>query len=127
MTKEKKPKIHKQKTYELVVTKFELLHIRDLFSVLLPPDGGKTMSQALAELEDRSLIETMLWQKISQVCAEADLPLNNEAPDYIVAPVSTPRLGIFHVNHDLDDPQQQAESGFLPDSDAEEEANEEAD
>jgi hypothetical protein len=120
MTKEKKPKIHRQKTYDLTLTKLELLHIRDLFGVLLPPDGNKTLSQALAELEDRSLIETMLWQKVSHLCSEANLPLNNEAPDYIVAPVSTPQLGVFHINHDMQQNSPQSESGFLPESEEQE-------
>jgi len=126
VTKEKKPKIHRQKTYDLTLTKFELLHIRDVFSILLPPDGNKTVSQALAEVEDRTLIETMLWQKITELCSEADLPLNNEAPDYIVAPTSAPPMGIFHINHDVEQNPGQSNAGFVPEeSDLEEEEKDE--
>ena len=126
MTKEKKPKIHRQKTYDLTLTKFELLHIRDVFSILLPPDGNKTVSQALAEVEDRTLIETMLWKKIAELCSEADLPLNNEAPDYIVAPTSAPPMGIFHINHDVEQNSSQTEAGFIPeDLESEEEVQRE--
>ena len=109
-------KIKRQKTFDLTLTKLELLHIRDLFSVLLPPDGNQTMSKALAELEGRRLVETMLWEKVSKLCEDADLPLADEAPDYILAPVSTPAIGIFHINHDMSEEEQEAteESGFLP-------------
>lgn len=123
----KKPKIHRQKTYELSLTKHELLHIRDMLGVLLPPSGEKTISQALAELENRSIIESMLWDKVSKLCVDAKLPLNNEAPDYVVAPSGPPPLGIFHINHELEQPSQEDSSGFLPGQefeDNEEEAEE---
>lgn len=118
----KSPKIHRHKTFDLTLTKFELLHIRDLFSVLLPPDGRQTLSQALAELESRSLVESMLWSKISQLCETADLPIDSEAPDYIIAPTSAPTLGIFHVNHDLEASEEDSTGGegFLPGGDDEE-------
>ena len=44
------PEIKKHLTFELSLTKFELLHLRDLMSVLLPPDGGQTLSQSLASI-----------------------------------------------------------------------------
>ena len=118
---DKSPKIHRQKTYELTLTKLELLHIRDLFSVLLPPSGAQTLSQALAETEGRALIESMLWEKVSSLCEAAELPLNEEAPDYIIAPVSSPALGVFHLNHDLTQAEEdQEEGGFLPEDSSDE-------
>ena len=128
-SKSKSPKVHRQKTFDLTLTKFELLHIRDLFSVLLPPDGRQTLSQSLAELESRSLIESMLWSKISDLCESADLPTDAEAPDYIIAPTSAPTLGIFHVNHDLETSEVDSAEGegFLPDSDEDEEDADEED
>jgi hypothetical protein len=125
---DKNPKIHRQKTYDLTLTKFELLHIRDLFSVLLPPNGAQTLSQALAEAEGRNLIESMLWEKVSSLCEVADLPLGSESPDYIIAPISSPSLGVFHINHDVDQQESQESSegeGFLPDDSTEEESDEE--
>jgi len=114
-TEKKQVKIHKQKTYDLTLTKIELLHIRDLFSVLLPPSGEQTMSKALAEIEGRILVESMLWNKVSNLCEVADLPLGDEAPDYILAPTSTPAIGIFHINHDMSSSEdEEEESGFLP-------------
>jgi len=127
---EKKPKVRRQKTYDLTLTKFELLHIRDLFSMLLPPNGAQTVSQALAELEGRALIESMLWGKVSALCESAGLPTEAEAPDYIIAPVTSPSLGIFHVNHDLEEEETGGEEGgFLPDEsdDQSEEAEEDED
>lgn len=111
---EKKPKIHRQKVYNLSLTKYELLHVRDLLSVLLPPDGHQTLSQSLAESEGRSIIESMLWTKVTGLCEEAGLPTGDEAPDYIIAPTSTPALGVFHLNQEGESQEQGAEAGFLP-------------
>lgn len=124
MTKEKKPKVRRQKVYDLALTKLELLHIRDLMSMLLPPNGEKTVSQSLAELENRGLIETRLWGKISNLCQEASLPLNDEAPDYIVAPIAPPPMSVFHINGDGAEATPEAEGSFLPENPAEEEEEE---
>lgn len=113
---EKKPKIHRQKTYDLNLTKYELVHIRDMLSVLLPPDGQETLSQSLAQLEGRKIIESMLWNKVVALCGEAGLPIDSEAPDYIVAPISTPAIGVFHINQELAEAAEDDSSGFLPDS-----------
>jgi len=87
----------KRKTFPLRLTKFELLHLRDLFSVGLPPDLKKTVSQALAELEDRVLVEARLWQKVVALCSEADLALDEEAPDFICAASAAPPCGVFKL------------------------------
>lgn len=116
----KEPPLKRHAVHNLLLTKFELLHLRDLMSVLLPPDGAQTLSQALASVEERSLIESMLWEKISKLCSEAKLPLDAEAPDYIIAPVAPPPLGVFQVNQDLSSKSQSAGSGFLKADDSEE-------
>lgn len=90
--------IKKRKTYDLRLTKFELLHLRDLFGVVLPVDGKKTLSQALAELESRELIESLLWKKVSEAVEAAGLPVGDEAPDYVVAPVGPPSLSVFQLS-----------------------------
>ena len=89
--------IKRRKTYDIRLTKMELVHLRDLFSVLLPPAADKTMSQALADLEGRSLVETILWKKITEASEAAGVPLGDEAPDYIVAPASTPAISVFQI------------------------------
>lgn len=123
MTKEKKPKVRRQKVYDLSLTKLELLHIRDLMSMLLPPNGEKTVSQSLAELENRGLIEVRLWGKVSNLCQEASLPLDDEAPDYIVAPNAPPPMSVFHINTNALETSAEPEGSFLP-SDSEEEEDE---
>ena len=125
----KKTKVRRQQVFEASFTKLELLHLRDVMSVLLPPSGEKTMSQALAELEDRSMIESMLWSKLTKLCAQAKLPLEGEAPDYVIAPTAAPPMGVFHINHDMEAPtsatttvfdEQEEESGETEDEEAEE-------
>lgn len=106
----KKEKIKKRKTYDLRLTRTELAHLRDLFSVVLPPDTKKTMSQHLAELEDRLYVEDKLWTKISDLLSEAKLPNGDEAPDYIVAPIAPPPMGVFPLSVD-DIEEQETDSG----------------
>lgn len=102
-----KDKIKKRKTYDLRLTRTELAHLRDLFSVVLPPDVKKTLSQHLAELEDRSFVEEKLWDKIASICAIAEVPLNEEAPDYIVAPAGPPPMSVFHLSSDSVDEEEE--------------------
>ena len=85
-----------------------------MLSVLLPPDGKQTLSQSLADLEGRGIIESMLWDKVTSLCESAGLPVDAEAPDYIIAPTSAPTLGVFHINHDLSGAEEEEEGGFLP-------------
>lgn len=120
---EKKPKdppVKRQSVFDLRLTKFELLHLRDLMGVLLPPDGAQTISQALASVEERSLIESKLWEKLAELCNKAELPLDSEAPDFIVAPTGPTPLGIFQVNHDLVS-NKPPEAGFLSNDELREE------
>lgn len=92
-----KPEIKRRKTYQLRLTRFDLLHLRDLMSICLPPEGKQTISGALAALENRQLIESLLWKKIAEACREADLPIDDEAPDYVVAPSGVPPMGVFQL------------------------------
>lgn len=95
-----KEKIKKRKTYDLRLTRTELAHLRDLFGVVLPPDTKKTISQHLAELEDRVYVEDKLWSKISDLLNEAEVPNGDEAPDFIVAPTAPPSMGVFPLSVD---------------------------
>ena len=117
---EKEPVVRRQPVFELTLTKFELLHLRDMMGILLPPDGAQTLSQALAVSEDRTLTESKLWEKLSRLCVEAGLPVDAEAPDYIVAPIAPPPMGVFLVNQEM--VQTTQGSGFIQeDSDEEDE------
>ena len=91
------PVIRRKKTFSVRLTRFELLHLRDLFSVLLASDTSQTVSQALAAVEDRRLVEARLWQKLAAACGEAELPLDDEAPDFVVAASQAPPVGVFKL------------------------------
>jgi len=118
-------KIRKRKTFSLRLSKFELLHLRDLFSVSLAPEAKQTVSQALAASEERSLVEARLWQTLVAVCREADLPMDDEAPDFVVAANSMPTVGVFRIaqepNETSDEPEEGASSNIFGDHDVEEE------
>ena len=95
-----KDKIKKRKTYDLRLTRTELVHLRDLFSIVLPPDTKKTISQHLAEVEDRVYVEDKLWSKLADLLNDAKLPFGDEAPDFIVAPTAPPSMGVFPLSTD---------------------------
>lgn len=87
----------KRKTFQLRLSKFELIHLRDLFSVILATEAKQTVSQALAQSENRSLVESRLWQRLVQALKEADVPLDDEAPDFVVAASASPPVGVFRL------------------------------
>ena len=109
-----KKEIKRRKTFELRLTRFELLHLRDLCSVILSPEGNKTLSQCLAEIEDRPMVEKFLWNKLSNVCQIANLPVDDDAPDYVIAPVSPPGLGVFQLASDPPVPVDENATESLP-------------
>lgn len=91
----KKPE--KRPTWSLKLTQLELLHLRDLFGVALPPETSTTVSQGLATAEGRQLIEARLWSKLAKACRKADVPLGDDAPDFIIVPSGMPTLGVFRM------------------------------
>ena len=115
-------KIKKMKVFELKVTKLELIHLRDMMSVLFSSPTEKTISQVLAESEDRAFEENSLWKKIAAACLEANLPINDEAPDYAVMPIGPAPMGIFMLGQE--DAPQVAHS-FLKTAEAKEQQEEE--
>ena len=96
----KEPEIKQKTTFNVKLTKFELLHLRDLFGTTLAPDMKQTVSQCLATSQDRVLIEAKLWQKLASACSEAGLPMNEDAPDFVVAPSGAPPMGVFELSSD---------------------------
>ena len=91
------PEIKRRKTHQVRFSKFELLHLRDLMSICLPPEGKQTLSGALATLENRQMVESLLWKKIVEACNEVGLPTGEEAPDYVVATAGMAPLGVFQL------------------------------
>lgn len=103
------PEVKKRKTYRLKLTKFELIHLRDLLSITLPPALEQTVSQALAVAEDRPLIEARLWSKVARACSDAELPLDDAAPDFVCAAAAAPPVGVFRLAQEPSDTEEKGE------------------
>lgn len=111
-------KVKKRETFGIRLTALELTHLRDLFSVMLPPQMNATVSQKLASLEHRPMIEARLWEKVVKKCEAAGIPMGDEAPDYVVGVASTPEMGVFALAEN----ESEYESGrepYAPDEDEE--------
>ena len=100
MAVDKEALLKPKKTFLLKLSLVELVHLRDLFSISLPIDLKSTVSQSLATGQGRQLVETKLWNKIVALCKEATIPLDEEAPDFIITVTSPPELGVFEVAPD---------------------------
>jgi len=105
--------IDAKKTYTIKLTKHELVHLRDLFSVGLPPTVRLTVSQALAMKEGRKIVETVLWKKVVKACQDAQVALDDDAPDFVVSASEAPPIDVFLVA--AEEPSPDAE-GNLPNS-----------
>lgn len=93
-------KIKRLKIFSLNLTKLELVHLRDILSILYPTNSEKTISQALAEIENRTIEENILWNKVSSLCDSANIPIDSEAPDYVMLPVGPAPMGIFMLGQE---------------------------
>lgn len=105
--KDKPPQLTPQQTWPLVLNKTQLVHLRDLLSILLPPDGARTVSQALAAGESRVVAETQLWKDVSVICRKAKVPLNKEAPDFVIMSTGAPSLDVIRIAEDPDAEEEQ--------------------
>jgi hypothetical protein len=86
----------KTKRMKLNVLKFtntELVHLRDLFGIMLPSEG-KSLSTVLSHLEGRPTCESKLWAKIENALGKAGLPVGDEAPDFAVTFAEVPNLTV---------------------------------
>jgi hypothetical protein len=93
----------KTSSYDLKLTRQELIHLRDLFSVLLPPDGESTLSEQLAAYKDRQTIEHSLWEKIYELCLKTNVSTDSKAPDFIVTLTSMPNITIVELPKTAED------------------------
>jgi hypothetical protein len=98
MTKKEDIAVKRQKLYSLKLSMPELVHLRDLFGVLLPPSFDQTVSQRLAASNGAQAFEAKLWKKIHRVCCSANIPTDDSAPDYIVTAAAQPELDIYPLN-----------------------------
>jgi hypothetical protein len=86
-----------QMVYELELTAPELIHLRDLLSII-SPDMSKTLSQKLSVANGMGVHEAKLWKKICTACLKARIPVGSTAPDYLATDVSQPKIDIFPLN-----------------------------
>lgn len=116
MAVDKETLLKPKRAFTLKLSLAELVHLRDLFSIALPIDLKATVSQSLASGQGRQVVETKLWNKIVNLCKEATIPLDEEAPDFIITVTSPPELGVFEV---APDPRLQEGEGEGEDEDSE--------
>jgi hypothetical protein len=91
-------------TFDMKLTRSELIHLRDLFGVLLPPSGDMTLSKALAmQTTGSSLIEGRLWRKIEAACTSAGVPTEDGAPDFAVTVTGPIKIDVVPVELASDD------------------------
>ena len=95
-------RVKRVKITTLELAPSELIHLRDILTIKLPPDLKQTLSESLARVEDRELVEQTLWSKVTDACKEAGLPLENEAPDYVVIMTAPPELNVYPMNPEGD-------------------------
>lgn len=87
---------------ELSLTKTELKHLRDMLSVVLPPDGAKTISESLAQKTNRTISEKSLWKKIANLCADFDIATGEKAPNYLVTVSGPAPIDVFKLIDDAE-------------------------
>lgn len=93
-------KVKRRETCFLKLTKLELVHIRDMLSILYPSENKRTISQSLAEAEQRTFEESSLWNKISDLCVEFNLPVGDDAPDYAIMPIAHAPMAVFMLGQE---------------------------
>ena len=94
----------KTETWSLSLTQEEIIHIRNLLSILLPPTGEISLSESLLECNDMSGdVDSSLWQKIWNLCVESGVAIGDEAPDFLVGPTDPTPLAVYKVHLDEDE------------------------
>lgn len=86
--------------HSLSLSRAELVHLRDIMGVCVPSETGQTLSAMLAASEGRETVDASLWEKVSTLCKTAGVHLEDEAPDYVISPVSIPMMSIFRLQSD---------------------------
>jgi hypothetical protein len=92
-----------RETFTVKFTKFELIHLRDLFGIKFPPTFDKTVSSVLAQRAGRPIIESVLWAKLAAACETAKIPIGEDAPDFMVGVVSMPEMSVFEIASEPDE------------------------
>jgi len=83
----------------------------------LPTDVKQTVSQGLAAVEDREIVEAKLWRKVATLCQAAAVPTDDAAPDFVCAASQAPPVGVFRLAHDPQEGQEnQSPTGSVLDN-----------
>jgi hypothetical protein len=85
------------KVYTLELTRKEITHLRNLFGVKFPQQETPSLSQQLAETTKLTHTESELWAKLVNVASEAKVRLGDRAPDFVIASVDQPVLGVYQL------------------------------
>lgn len=88
---------------DLMLSAAELVHLRDLFGIKIPPEMTTTLSECLAAQQQREMIETMLWQKIVAACERLGVAVGDTAPDFTILPTAPSPLAVFEVEQETGD------------------------
>ena len=86
--------------FTLRLTRNELCHLRDVLGVRLPPTFESTLSEELAQRQQRVVTETNLWSKLGRVCEEANIALGDDAPDFVLGVSGPAPIGVFEIQGD---------------------------
>ena len=92
----------KVKNISLKLNVEELTHLRDLFSVLLPQEFKLTLSESLAQLQDKQKLENVLWKKIYNLCKDNNIVTDKDANDFAVLPISQPQMVVQQVKLEIE-------------------------
>jgi len=90
------PEIKLPSSQQVTLTKHELVHLRDLLGMILTVEGV-TISQALASATNRTITEGRLWSKVKNACINVGVPVEDDAPDYVVSSSGPPKLNVFRL------------------------------
>ena len=92
----------KVKNISLKLNVEELTHLRDLFSVLLPQEFKLTLSESLAQSQDKQKFENVLWKKIYNLCKDNNIVIDKDANDFAVLPISQPQMVVQQVKLEIE-------------------------
>jgi hypothetical protein len=101
--------------HSLSLSRAELVHLRDIMGVCIPSETGQTLSAMLAASEGREAVDASLWEKVSTLCKTIGVHLEDDAPDYVISPISIPMMNIFRLQNDdeLETVIEQAKENFV--------------
>ena len=92
----------KVKNISLKLNVEELTHLRDLFSILLPQEFKLTLSESLAQSQDKQKFENVLWKKIYNLCKDNNIVIDKDANDFAVLPISQPQMAVQQVKLEIE-------------------------